>query len=246
MAIDFLGNYRELLEQLTGRPAGDAPSTSRDFLDEAYGRYGAIKSPTEYASEIQKLNENIAPGQFRTGGRTVSEGIRGNMATSYNTYKDQAKQLQDLYTQRRDALTDEAQIQSERDAFNAAKQQAYQEHIANRAYLKTQNRMAAAGRLQAARDRMAQRQNEIYQRNLERGAKFGIDVSGYQPPSNEFFKNAIERGNKGYEAVKDLGRGLEVPTGDRLELSEVIGRMVSDAGSRIQSRKRGPRGYESR
>lgn len=249
MAADFLGAYRELLEQLSGRPAGDTPATSIDFLDEAYGKYGAIKSPTEFAGEITAANEAAREAGMggRTGYRNIREGLRGQMQSSYNTYKDTANQLRDLYKERRAGITDPEQLKAERDAFQAAKQQAYAEHGANRAYLKTQDRMAKGGRLQALKDRLNKRADELYQRNLEGGAERGIDVSGFQRPEfGRLFNRSIERANKGYEAVKDLGRGLEVTGQPGLELSEAINKMASEAGSRIKSRKRGLRGYASR
>lgn len=249
MAADFLGAYRELLEQLSGRSAGDTPATSGDFLDEAYARYGEIKSPTDYASQITAANEEARASGVggRPGYSNIQRSIRDQMRQSYGTYKDTANQLRDLYTERRAGITDPEQLKAEREAFNAAKQQAYAEHGGNRAYLKTQGRSANVGRKQALKDLMNRKAEDMYQRNLQSGAKAGVDVSGFQRPEfGRLLQGSIKRGNKGYEAVKDLGRGLEVERQPGMNLGESIGQMFNEAGSRIKSRKRGLRGYASR
>lgn len=192
-------------------------------LPRAYEQYGALVNPNEIAQQL------LAAGGIREVGqaaRDLAAQTRGLRRANYESYKQPYTQAQELFRQQRATGFESPEAEEQaRQGLAAVREATFLPYLAKRGYLEAQEKLQESGIRQA-------KKSAIVDRLKESMAARGMSAQDIKKRTGGFRKSLRgerERGQLGYEAVKDVGRGGEVELGNRLSLGESLKKMMTEA-----------------
>ena len=192
-------------------------------LPRAYEQYGALVNPQELAQQLRAAG---GVREVAQAGRDLAAQTRDLRRANYESYKQPYTQALDLYRQQREAGFESPEAEEQaRQGLAAVREATFLPYLAKRGYLEAQERLQRSARTQARKGSMI----DYIRESMGSRGMSAEDIKASTKGFRKGLRRERERGQLGYEAVKDVGRGGEVELGDRLSLGESLQKMMADA-----------------